>query len=219
KQQIGLIGPILDIDHRDNSFLPTRGYYNRYSLEYAAPALGSSQLIEFARLESIYSHYLPLISKKVVSASSISGGYVKNLRYKTNSGVPLRYAFFLGGSSTIRGFESTSRDERIPSNDEFEAEDPIGLVVENYSTYYLFKSEMRWDIYKEWGAVGFYDGGSVHVGGKEFKKPYRQSIGVGLRYNTPVGPIRLDLGWKLDRKKTEEKSEKQYRIHFAIGTF
>ena len=47
------------------------------------------------------------------------------------------------------------------------------------------------------------------------KDPYRDSVGLGFRYNTPVGPLNLEFGWKLDRKEGEEP----WRFHLSIGAF
>lgn len=214
-QQIAVVGPILDIDYRDNSFVPTRGSYTRLSLEYSHPDLGSSEKIEFLRTEAVFNYYLRLGTPKWVWANSFGGGYVTNLNNQPGSGVPVKYAFFLGGSSTLRGYESNNDAERVPNDQELPIEGPIQLIIPKDSHYFLYKSELRWNIVGDHGAVLFYDGGMVKVSGYDFEKPYRQSIGIGYRYNTPVGPLRIDIGFKLDRRSVE----REYRGHFAIGTF
>jgi outer membrane protein assembly factor BamA len=214
-QQIAVIGPTLDIDYRDNSFVPTKGTYSRLALEYSHPDLGSSEEIEFARIEGVFNYYLRLGSPKWVWAQSLGGGYVSNLSDRPGSGVPVKYAFFLGGSSTLRGYESNNREERVPNDSELPITGPIDLIIPEDSHYFLYKSELRWSIVGDHGAVLFYDGGRVDVTGYHFEKPYRQSVGVGYRYNTPVGPLRLDIGFKIDRRSVE----REYRGHFAIGTF
>ncbi len=214
-QQIAVVGPSLDIDYRDNSFLPTQGSFTHFGLEYSHPDLGSSDLIEFARFDAVFNYYMRLGSPKYVWANSFGGGYVTNLSEREGSGVPVKYAFFLGGSTTLRGYERNSKAERVPNDEEFPVTKAIDLVVPKDSHYFLFKSEFRWSIVGDHGAVLFYDGGLVKVTGFEFEDPYRQSVGVGYRYNTPVGPLRIDVGFKIDRRSIE----REYRGHVAIGTF
>lgn len=74
--------------------------------------------------------------------------------------------------------------------------------------------ELRTDVGKGFGIVTFLDGGNV------FKKANNLDItnlkytaGVGLRYNTPVGPFRIDYGHKLNRERGESRGE----IHFSLG--
>ena len=61
----------------------------------------------------------------------------------------------------------------------------------------------------------FYDGGAVLVSGYEFEDPYRESVGFGFRYNTPVGPVSMDIGFKLDPQEDASATD----FHFSIGTF
>jgi outer membrane protein insertion porin family len=68
---------------------------------------------------------------------------------------------------------------------------------------FVFNSEFRFPlgIIKEGlGAAAFYDGGNVYgpVGVSHFIRDYTNTIGVGLRYNTPVGPVRFDIGRNLN---------------------
>lgn len=215
KQQIATIGPTLEMDYRDNPFLPTRGTFSRFDAEYSAPDLGSSELIEFVRTQANFTHYQRLGSPRFVWANSLRGGYGKNLSSKDSSGIPVSYAFFLGGPTTIRGFSGSLRD-RTPSSDEFETKRGQ-LVIPDYTTYYLLKSEIRYPIYGILGGVIFYDAGEVHVSGFSFDKPFKQSIGIGLRLNTPIGPITLDYGRKINPKKDPKEATGQ--VHLSVGTF
>lgn len=215
-QNIVLIGPLLDFDYRDNPFLPTKGYRSRWSLDYSDPALGSSQRINFIRSEASFSFYQRIGKSKVVWANSVSGGYISNISNKENSGVPETYIFRLGGLTTIRGFGGSAGSEKIPSDLDLNlGSGKNQLVIENNSHYYLIKSELRFPLYKDVGGVIFYDGGEVRVSGKSFERPYRQAVGVGLRYNTPLGPIVIDYAQKIQPRKVERVS----RVHFSIGTF
>lgn len=223
-QQIATLGPILDIDYRDNPFLPTKGSFTRLVLDYSNPSLGSSDKIEFFRGEANYTLYRQIGSPRTVWANSVRAGYVANLSDKEGSGVPTSYAFLLGGISTVRGFDSASDTERIPREGSGASpSNPLGfkvdrgnqLLIQADSHYYLFKSELRFTIYEDYGGVVFYDGGAVHVTGYRFDRPYRDAVGIGFRYNTPVGPAAIDIAFKLN----PEPDERVFRFHLSIGTF
>ncbi|MEQ1876959.1 MAG: BamA/TamA family outer membrane protein, partial [Bdellovibrionia bacterium] len=145
------------------------------------------------------------------------------------------------GRSTVRGFDQLQ--ESIPSRDEFRYKlwerDPTlvsggpktsnaPLYVTGHSTFYLLKTELRFPIAGDLGGVIFYDGGAVLISDVTFADPYRDSAGVGLRYETPVGPVSFEAAWKLNRRDIvfapgtpEEKrvEESPFRFHFSIGMF
>jgi outer membrane protein insertion porin family len=131
----------------------------------------------------------------------------------------------------VRGFNQLL--ESIPSREEFRQQvglNPGGddqLYVTGHSTFYLVKTELRFPIVGDLGGVFFYDGGAVHISDVTFSDPYRDSAGVGLRYETPVGPLSIEIAWKLDRKDrvfsnaagTKEVKEDPFRLHISIGMF
>ena len=214
-QQIATVGPALDIDYRDNPFLPTKGSYTRLAVNYANPELGSTGGINFFHATGGYTFYQRIVSPRVVWANSVHGGYVSNLSNEPASGVPTSYAFFLGGIYTVRGFDLYSDKDRIPRNENgFIVNRGNQLLIKTDSHYYLFKSELRFPIYNDHGGVIFYDGGEVKVSGFTFERPYRDSFGFGYRYNTPVGPVALDFAFKI-----RPKDEETFRFHLSIGTF
>jgi outer membrane protein assembly factor BamA len=217
------------VDYRDNPFLPTRGHYFRSDTSYASPALGSSKGINFIRTEANYTNYQRLGSPRLVWTNSFRSGYESNFFHGPGSGIPASYAFFLGGFNTIRGFDSTSDNERIPPGYDLPFVYPTQLIVPKDSYYYLAKSELRFPIFGDFGGVIFYDGGSVQVTDYHFQHPYRQSVGFGFRLNTPVGPASLDIAFKIDpinatyilpnQALPVVVKEAPFRVHFYIGTF
>lgn len=216
--QIGTIGPTIDIDYSDNRFLPTRGHITRLSVDYADEFLASSGGVNFIRTEGNFTYYQPLPLPHWVWANSIRGGYVANLSDKPDSGVPASYAFLLGGIYTVRGFDVASPNERIPKEGDDGFQRKLGYnqrVIKTDSHYYLFKSEMRFPLYNDHGGVVFYDGAAVRVSGYHFRRTYRDAVGFGYRYNTPVGPLALDFAFKI----RPEEGESGFRFHLSIGTF
>ena len=212
-------GPTVDFDYRDHPFNPTKGSFTRVNLEYSSPRLGSSREVDYIRTYGNFTHYHSLRRAGWVWANSLRGGYIRN--YSREGGVPYDLkGFTLGGQTTIRGFQP---DEAFPNEHEF-FPDPADKdkTTRDYplttsASMYLLKSEIRFPLFGPVGAAAFYDGGAVFVESLGFSDPYRDAVGIGLRYATPLGPVSLDLGYKLDLK--EERNESQWPIYFSIGTF
>ena len=214
-QSIATIGPLVDYDKRDNPFMPTQGYLLRWGLDYSNPEIGSTSNIHFYRTQAEARKYLKL-GPSVTWANVFRTGYGKNLNSKIDSGIPISYAYFLGGLSTIRGFGGNTDAEKIPNKTEFNTDSfSNDLVVQDSTGFYLIKSEFRFSISGPFGVVLFYDAGEVRVSGYDFKKPFRQTYGIGFRYNTPVGPISFDIGFKVDPGEDEADS----KFHISFGTF
>lgn len=211
---IGTTGPTLEIDYRDHPFIPTRGSFTRLNLEYGTPALGSSKTIEYVRSIGSYTHYNPLGDGGWVWANSVRAGYLQNLNTRDDGGVPYdKKGLILGGQSTVRGF---TLSEAFPNAFEL-GTDKYNLTTD--AQMYLIKSELRFPFKfsSNLGGAFFYDGGAVMIRGVDIKDPYRDSVGIALRYTTPVGAVSLEWGYKLDRKA--DRGESQWPFHFSIGTF
>ncbi len=214
QQNIASMGPTLDIDFRDNPFLPTHGIFSHSKFEYASPALGSSQTIEYYRFTTAFTHYWPFV-RNWVWANNIGYGYLENLNNSTDGGVPYsKKGFVLGGGSTIRGFKFGSQ-EVLPNNADLGTESSK-FILKTSAQQFLFKSEVRFPLWGNiYGGV-FYDGGSVKIKGLTFNDDYRDSVGFGLRYNTAFGAFNMEIGHKLDRKPPNESYDE---FHLSFGTF
>lgn len=252
---VGMTGPIFELDKRNDQFLPTDGSYSRFELEFSNPVLGSTNRetrtevafdgqdrfsdtseINFYRASFSTTHYMPLTdNRRWVWVNSIRGGYLKNMSDRDGSGVPRVRSFFLGGSSTIRGF-SIGTTETVPGKRELCLRQKVigptqstsdcdfdEIFVRDDSAFFLVKSEIRFPISGNLGGILFYDGGAVYMGEFSLEDPYRDSFGTGLKYDTPVGSFVLQIGYKLDRKTGGINSvydrESDFAIHLAIGNF
>lgn len=228
KEFIGSFGPTLEIDYRNHQFLPSKGSFTRLQLEYASPFLGSKTKnsggddydLEYLSFQGTYTYYKPL-SKKFYWAQSARVGYIQNYPEATRAApFPKSRAFFLGGASTIRGFDPSDPYERIPSDDALglDARNRI-LNIPAYSYFYLLKSELRFPASpgSSWWWAFFYDGGGVQIGKSDYHlDPWRHSVGVGLRFHTPVGPLlNLEIAYKLDRKPQEAA----LGFHLSVSSF
>ncbi|MCB0394760.1 MAG: BamA/TamA family outer membrane protein, partial [Bdellovibrionales bacterium] len=183
-QNIGSIGPRFEYDLRDDVFQPSRGIYTQLSADYSDPILGSTNKIRFARVTGGLNHYIPLYKSSFVFANSLRGGYIGNLN-REESEIPETKGFFLGGRATIRGFDPRA----IPNKGDLGVEDDEPLTVPVDSHFYLIKSEIRFPIAGILGGVIFYDGGAVKITNFHQRDEYRDAAGLGIRINTPVGPL------------------------------
>jgi outer membrane translocation and assembly module TamA len=125
--------------------------------------------------------------------------------------VPFYKRFFLGGASSIRGW---GRYEVSPLT-------AFGFPIGGFSTLEL-SSEVRLPVWGKLGAVGFVDAGNVWEGKLEYDvRDLRVAVGPGLRYLTPIGPIRIDVGFQMnpiDGLLVNGTTQKRpLRLHFSIG--
>ncbi|MCI0417262.1 outer membrane protein assembly factor BamA, partial [bacterium] len=172
-------------DSRDNQIDPFNGTFFSTSLEWATSYLGS----QTDYLKSLYQlqHFFP-VQKSSVFATSVRIGLAKGFR-ETDE-LPLQRRFFAGGGRTIRGFEL---DTAGPLD---ENGDPLGG-----NAVLVMNLEYRFPLLASLGAVVFFDYGSAFDFIENMSiDGMRETAGLGLRYNTPIGPLTLDWGYKLDRR-------------------
>ncbi len=186
-------------DTRDNPLDEHKGVLQSVEVDFNTTKLGSS--VDFAKLTA-QSAYYKTISHNIVWANSIRIGLAQPF---SGSRVPLSEEFFTGGGNTLRGFPldgaGPQREVPVCSNGSSTSCTLI-QVPTGGNELLLINSELRvpLPIKKGLGVVGFYDGGGVFpsVGFHEFTALYSNNVGFGLRYATPVGPVRIDLGRNLN---------------------
>ena len=184
-------------DTRDNPLNATRGMYESVEADLNPAALGSS--VSFAKLLGQIANYKKLPSS-IIWANSLRLGIDQEF---AGSFVPLSQEFFSGGGSTLRGFPldgaGPQRTVQACGTPGVQSTCSLITVPDGGNQLLLLNSEFRipLPIYKGLGVAAFYDGGNVfaNIG---FHGQYTNTVGGGLRYNTPVGPIRFDIGHNLD---------------------
>jgi outer membrane protein assembly complex protein YaeT len=120
--------------------------------------------------------------------------------------LPASERFFAGGDTTIRGFalDTVGTPETIS---------PSGFPRGGNGVL-IMNVELRVPVIGDFGAALFSDGGNVWERVTDFDiTQLRGSVGFGVRYRSPIGPIRVDLGFKLDRRLGESRQV----LHFSIG--
>lgn len=194
-------------DTRDNPLDEHKGMLDSIEFDYNASKLGSS--VDFAKLTTQAAYYMPVLHhQNLIWANSIRIGLAQPL---TGSRVPLSEKFFTGGGNTLRGFPLDSAGPQQPvcigeSGNSVDCGSNPNAPRINVPTggneLLLINSELRFPIgiKKGLGMAAFYDGGNVFstVGFHNFTSLYSNNIGIGVRYATPVGPVRIDLGRNLN---------------------
>jgi outer membrane protein assembly complex protein YaeT len=125
--------------------------------------------------------------------------------------VPFFKRYFLGGATNLRGW---GRYEVSPLSGS-------GLPIGGFS-FMNFSTELRAQLWRNFGAVIFLDGGNVWYSRWNFDlNDLRYDVGPGLRYQTPIGPIRVDVGFQLNPIPglivNGKPQPRAYRFHFSIG--
>jgi outer membrane protein insertion porin family len=201
-------------DTRDKPLDASRGFYETLDFGITPKALGSNA--NFARFLGQASYYKPL--SKTVWANRITLGLAHSFE---STDVPTSERFFSGGETTLRGFpiNGAGPQRTVPacSNPSVPSTCVNLQVPVGGDQLFMFNSELRFPlgIKEGLGAAVFYDGGNVYgpVGFSHFIRDYTNTMGVGLRYATPVGPIRFDIG----RNLNPVKGVKATQFYITLG--
>jgi len=191
-------------DTRDSVLDAHKGIYQSLELDFNPAALSNFQ---FGRLLAQTAYYKK-IPANIIWANSVRLGMERSFG---NSSVPLSELFFSGGGSSLRGFplNGAGPQRTIPACGNPADPSTCALITVPVGGKQLFiiNSELRIPVpvdlplvHKNLGVAVFYDGGNVfqNVGFHNFGEQYANTIGAGLRYVTPVGPIRIDIGHNLN---------------------
>lgn len=202
------IAPVISFDGRDNAAMPTSGFFLQLKSELGFSAAGRSD--RYLKLTPEARAYVSL-GPRLVFATRLRFGTVAWLRGR----IPATQRYFGGGAESQRGFTlrhlspyAGSASDPMPIGGEAEVEGSV---------------ELRWLLTKIWGSwfgvVGFLDAGDVteHVSEIDPLKLHL-AIGPGLRYHTPVGPIRLDVGFRITRTAPgETATTSKWAFHLSLG--
>jgi outer membrane protein assembly complex protein YaeT len=198
-------------DRRDNPADATKGSFNTVDMSDAIKAIGSSA--DFLRLSFQNSTFYPF-GRAFVFARSMHFGYEQPWGHTvepddpscavTCDTIPLPERFFAGGGASLRGFSLNQAGPRDPVTGF-----PIGgLALLTFNQELRFPMKLPF-VGNRLGGTLFYDGGNVYSDVDHitlrWKSPsttdlnyFSHTVGFGVRYPTPVGPVRIDIGYQLN---------------------
>lgn len=170
--------------------MPSWGDKQLISIEYADPALGSdTRLMRFrgrsAWIRSAGEDHRGLLR--------VDGGAVIADKIED---VPPSMRFFVGGDNSLRGY---SYESIAPRDDQGQLRGGQYMLTSSL--------EYQYRVYGDWWGAVFYDYGSAWIDDPH----WLSGTGVGVRWASPVGPVRLDFAWGL------EKEEDKFQLHFILG--
>jgi outer membrane protein insertion porin family len=185
--------------------MPTEGSKHKFSIEYAGEFLGGE--IDYTKYLAETAIFFPLFWK-FTGALHAEGGYLDD---RSNNDPNIDYVkFYLGGMSSIRGFDKYD----INANEPGDTKDRGG------DKYVQFNAEITFPLVEEYNVAGvvFYDRGDVYKVSEDidFGDQF-SSVGMGFRWDSPMGPIRLEYGWVIDGKDVKESGDGQFE--FSAGGF
>ena len=187
----------LDWDKRDNKLNPTKGFRNFFS---AAPAYNFDQENAFATFTNDFSIYQAIDSdRRFVLAGRVQGGVItaENIR----DVAPYR-RLYAGGPGTVRGYAYQSL---APKNRD-------GDLIGGKSMF-AASAELRYRINSSLGVVGFVDAGNAYASLWPEFDDLKFGVGGGVRYLTPVGPLRVDLAFPV----TPDKDNSWVALYVGLG--
>lgn len=183
----------------DNIVNPKNGTVVSFDIRSSTSILGSDE----DYLKSVFEFKGYKEYKSIVFAKKFDLGFIVPYRNTNTFDVPIFKRFFAGGSTSMRGFPF---QELGPLDDN---DDPVGG-----NTFILGSMEARIPIYKKLGGVVFLDYGNVYT--KEFDidlSDIKYAIGTGLRYDTIIGPLRIDFGYTLN----PEPGINRFQFFLSVG--
>ena len=226
--QISSVTPTFFWDRRNDLLNPSRGFFASASAEYAFPLFRAKTNFVKGYAQSAW--YKPITER---SQFVVSGrlGLIEPLKPADDPDgggiVPFAERFLAGGENTHRAFETDRLGvfcEPDP-DDPSQQEDPDcqgtlklregSIVAIGGKALALVSAEYRFPIFASLRGAVFVDGGNVFAVASDVLNvgEFRWGVGTGLRYLTPIGPVRLDIGFKLDRREDEDP----YATFLSLG--
>ena len=189
-------------DTRDNVFNPSKGYVLAGTFELAGGPFGGDK--DFVKVTTANSKYFGWFNSSVLELRLRAG---LTDAYANSSAVPIYERFYAGGAYSIRGYHERKIGPIDPVS-----KDPIGgdaMLVGNIEYLYPIVDFIK--------GAAFYDVGNVWKKMSDFASGnYKAGFGFGVRVKTPIGPMRLDYGWPLN-KEPGEPAKGKGRFHFSLS--
>ena len=206
-------------DTRDDAVAPGAGEYLSANSQFAARRIGSQVGFAKSFFTAQLFRTLPGTQGIVFAGNArlgLAGGFPRDAidnagRPIVDTGgrplvirdLPQSERFYAGGDTTVRGFALDRLGVRHVPSRPGDTIDPNGFSLGGNGLV-IFNAEVRAPVRASLGVVGFADTGNVFARVADIDLgELRSAVGVGLRYKSPVGPIRVDLGFKVKRQVNE----------------
>lgn len=203
KTTVAAVSPYLKYDSSDSRFFPHVGVRQNYGAEVSANPLGSD--VNFWKLNADWRRYFE-VKDEVVYHPRIRVGFAQGF---SDDELPAFERYFVGGTSTVRGFKYRDIGPGLGSG-------KFRRALGGESRFVL-NNEVRFPLVHQinLSGVAFIDAGNVYDEVTDFNPTdLRYGTGVGVRLLSPVGPIGLDYGLKIDRLPGERIGE----FHLSLGS-
>jgi outer membrane protein insertion porin family len=220
----------LQWDKRDNRIFPTKGFYLQASAEAAPPFLAPSTFFGqkvnlFTRYAFDARYYHPLVLGFVARAK-LTLGLIRD--WDRDHPVPVSEMYYVGGINSVRGYRYLSISPRrtvMSSNVGDASSTEISVGGDKQA---ILNLELEFPLFQNVGIRGviFADAGNAFAPGAWSDPAVRMSLyrsfGFGFRWFSPIGPLRFEWGFPLDRRKdrvTGEYIDEPLDFQFTIGNF
>lgn len=200
-------------DTRDNAIAPTKGYLTSLSV------LASLGDLKYYKLSAQQQYYLPL-SKDYILAFNFAADWGRT--YGSAKKYPVIKNVFAGGIGSVRGYEGASLGPRDVLTGDYLGGNT--KIVGNIQLYLPFPGtqndrSLRWFLFADAGKVGVTGGdmkctaGNPSYGGVvDDPCGWRYSAGVGLSWQSPIGPLQISYAYPLKSKEGDKKQRFQFQI-------
>ena len=200
KNTISSLALTLTRDTTDSKYNPMKGHILSATGEDAGGIFGGDKdFYKLSGLADLFFNY----EEKLVIEGKFRIGWADE--YDNSKSVPIYERFFVGGANTVRGYKERSIGPRDSNTG-----DPIGgeaMLIGNL--------EATYPIFKNFKIAAFYDIGNVWADSKDLGDgDFKAGAGVGIRVKTPIGPVKVDMGYPLDKAHPGDKQK--IRFHFSM---
>jgi outer membrane protein insertion porin family len=218
-------------DTRDDPLFPTRGGLFGLDSEFAARSVGSEVGFVKSFVQGFVYRTLPGRRNVVLATGArvgLAAGFARLAQQVDENGrpvvgpdgqpvlevvddLPASERFFAGGDTTVRGFalDQLGTPETLDRNG----------FPKGGNAVVVLNAELRFPVWHDLGGVTFVDAGNVFANLDDVALgDIRGTMGVGLRYRSPIGPLRFDVGFKMDRRVLPNgQREKPSALYVSLG--
>jgi outer membrane protein assembly complex protein YaeT len=197
----------------DDDLNPTRGTVLTVSFESAGETIWSE--ISYIKPVTEAKIFIPVVNPFVLG---VRARFITIQEIYDTEVIPIYRQLFLGGSKTVRGY-SYQKLGVIDDNDE--------MISVGGQSSFIGSTELRYPFYKDFSGVTFVDMGVMDADAYRCELDnMRYTVGMGLRYNTVIGPVQMDVGYKLnppektdasDATTSEQPDTDRWGFYLSIG--